>query len=69
MARLPLEQKPNLRGVAGMVRGGFFLRKKPLGDSASRYTNSFAIRRVIVVLNSAYSNKMNFRVVEVWDRL
>ena len=42
--RPALEQKPNLRGLAEMVRGGFFLRKKPLGDSASHYTNSaFAI--------------------------
>ena len=39
-----LEQKPNLRGVVEMVRGGFFLRKKPLADNASHYTNSaFAI--------------------------
>ena len=39
-----LEQKPNLRGVVERVRGGLFLRKKPLGDSASHSTNSaFAI--------------------------
>ena len=30
-----------------MVRGGFFLRKKPLGDSGSHYTNSaFAIGQI-----------------------
>ena len=40
-----LGQKPNLRGVAEMVRSSFLLRKKPLGDSASHYTNSaFAIK-------------------------
>ena len=35
-----LEQEPNVRGGVEMVRGGFFLRKKPLGDCASHYTNS-----------------------------
>ena len=46
-----LEQKPNLRGVVQMVRGGLFLRKKPLGDSASHYTNSaFAISGWLVAL-------------------
>ena len=45
MAGMGLERKPNLRGVVEMVRGGFFLTKKPLGDSASHYTNSaFAIK-------------------------
>ena len=44
--RKMLEQKPNLRGVVEMVRGGFFLGKKPLGDSALHYTDSaFAIEQ------------------------
>ena len=41
-----LEQKPNFRDVLEMVRGGFFLRKKPLDGSSSPYTNSaFALSR------------------------
>ena len=39
-----LEQKQNFRNVLEMVRGGFFLRKKPLDRSDSPYTYSaFAI--------------------------
>ena len=39
-----LEQKPNFRDVLEMVRGGFFLRKKPLDGSDSPYTRfAFAL--------------------------
>ena len=39
-----LEQKQKFCGVLEMVRGGFFLRKKPLDRSDSPYTHSaFAI--------------------------
>ena len=44
-----LEQKQNFRNVLEMVRGGFFLKKKPLDRSDSPYTYSaFAINRSLL---------------------
>ena len=50
-----LERNPSSRAHGEMVQGGFFLRKKPLNDLASGYSNSdFAIRGIFQMPKSAH---------------
>ena len=54
----PLEQKQNFRNVLEMVRGGFFLRKKPLDRSDSHYTYSaFAIASICRLATVGHSSQ------------